>query len=95
MWIIILLVIIAFVIFINAPKRHENSNINIEKNEPIIEETLSKLKILEQYSHLPFIGEECGLVTVIPVNNKGSLTNPQANRLRLSLLLYINDTELI
>lgn len=95
MWMIISLVVIAFVIFINAPKRLENSKINIEKNEPIIEETLSKLKILEQYSHLPFIGEECGLVTVVPVNSNGSLTNPKADRLKLSLLLYINDTKLI
>lgn len=94
MWLIILAIIIVVVV-LSVSSSSKTDKQNQENNIPLIQETIAKLKVLEQYSHLPFMGEECGLVMVIPVNDVGDLYNPRSDRLKISLLLYTNDMNII
>lgn len=94
MWMIIIVILIGVLLF--AAKDTVNTNAqNQEKNTSLIRETIAKLKILEQYSHLPYMGEECGLVMIIPTDQEGDLYNPRSDRLKISLLLYTNNMETI
>ena len=94
MWLLIIGAII-LIIALSIRNSSKTARLNQEKNLPLIQETISKLKILEQYSHLPFIEEECGLVMIIPVNSEGDLYSPRSDRLKISLLLYNHDMNII
>lgn len=95
MWLFVILLVIIIFSAISISNNTKTAKLNQEKNIPLIHETISKLKVLEQYSHLPFMGEECGLVMIIPVNSEGDLYNRFSDRLKISLLLYTNDMNII
>ncbi len=93
MWFILIVIVAIVIISLNNSAKERKSN--QEKNIPLIQETIMKLRTLEQYSLLPFMGEECGLVMIIPVNNEGDQYNRRSDRLKISLLLYTNDMNII
>lgn len=96
MWLIFIGVVMALVVIgVNCSKKSEQARENYKNNIPIIQETISKLKILEEYSHHPCVEEECGLVMVIPINEAGDLYFPHSDRLKISLLLYTRDMNTI
>lgn len=91
MWIIILIIFTIFIVLIVLGNNLATKNDNIL----VVDETLAALNILQDFSQHPYFSNECGLVTIIPINKSGEMYAPNSDRLEISILLYGDNINMI
>ena len=91
MWLWIIAAILILIVVITIRKNVKTAKLNRERNIPLINETIDKLKLIEAFSNLPDIKDEGGRVMIIPVNSEGDIYNRFSDRLTLMLLLHDDD----
>lgn len=89
MW--FLLIAIVAVLLIIIVKKNKKEDVQNENLDGIFSELCQLLYEVKKFANSPYWRDESGLVMVIPVNDDGDMYRPNANRLRISILLYRDD----
>lgn len=87
--------IFAVVVIVLAANAIKNKNTMREDLGAISQELAGLLSMVQGFVHSTYWEGEVGLVMVIPVNSRGDLYRPGADRIRVSVLLYRDDPDSI